>query len=846
MKRRSSFSIDQQADAIVDALKQGNRLVVEAPTGSGKSTQIPQFILDHGLAGCGRIVVLQPRRLPARMLARWVAAQRGVPLGSEIGYRVRLDNRTSAATRITYETEGMLVRQMLSDPDLKDVSVIIFDEFHERHVHGDLMLPMAMRLQAAGRPDLKIVVMSATLGAPRIADYLDPCGHITASGRTYPVDIRYLSAPRKSHAAIWDVAARSLAEAWAERGDGDVLIFMPGAYEIRRTIEAIRSQKLPGRVTCLPLHGELSPEAQDAAVAPLEGSKVVVATNVAETSLTIDGIVLVIDGGLARKPAFDPARGINTLMIESICKASADQRAGRAGRTRPGQCIRLWTEKDHRGRAERDAPEIQRIDPSEAILLLKRLGVDDIGSLDWLDAPREDAVARARLLLQDLGALDAAERLTPVGTQLAELPLHPRHGRMLLAGAALSCVEATARIAAMSQERPILLHRQNRHVLLARERSLGDGQGSDLLLALRALDYAEQHRFAETPCRSLGIHGQAARRVAQVADQLARMIPPELPNAAKGTASDDSLRKAVLAGFSDQLACLVNRAHRRYALVHRRRGTLDRESYASNSPLLVATEIHEIGRSGGEVELRLSQATGIDLASLRAMFPEDVHHKRIARYDPASKRVVCRKEVVFRDLTLDDESGGEPTCEEAAAMLAEEVNAGRLTLKQWDHRIEQWIARVNLLAAACPELGIPAITAEARQDLVQQVCFGARGYKDIKDKPVWPAVRGWLDRSQHAAVESCAPERLRLSNGRTPRVRYEAGKPPTIAMRVQELYDVNEPLTIAMDKVRVVVEILAPNQRPVQVTDDLSSFWQNSYEQVKKDLRGRYPKHEWR
>jgi ATP-dependent helicase HrpB len=370
-------------------LQRSRRIILTAPTGSGKSTQVPQMLLDLGALGSGKAVILQPRRLATRLLAKRVAEERGVPLGGEVGYQIRFESVCGPATRIHFETEGILLRQMLSQPDLPGVSAILFDEFHERHVYGDVTLAQALHLQKTTRPDLLLVVMSATLDTRLLQPYLAPCELVHSEGRTFPVEIEHLAKPlHPDRDTPWDAAAAAYERATrAGQNPGDALIFMPGAYEIQRTLDALRQTDAAKGALLLPLHGELPPHDQDAAVARYDRKKIVVATNVAETSLTIDGVRLVIDAGLARVARFDPWRGINTLLIENISRASADQRAGRAGRTAPGHAVRLWTENEHAGRAAHDLPEIKRVDPSEILLTLKALGVRDVETYPWLEPP---------------------------------------------------------------------------------------------------------------------------------------------------------------------------------------------------------------------------------------------------------------------------------------------------------------------------------------------------------------------------------------------------------------------------------------------------------------------------
>src|SRR6195256_3994382 len=403
--RREQLPIFELEQSLVAELKAQSRLIIQAPTGSGKSTQVPQILLDHDLLGDGQVVILQPRRLAARLLAARVASERTCRLGDEVGYQIRFENITSRRTRIRFVTEGILLRQLVQDPELRGVSAILFDEFHERHLYGDITLARAVQLQATSRRDLKLAVMSATLDAGLLEKYLAPCSVLSSAGRAFPVEIKYLPKPVGGDGyPIWDLAADEL-ERLAPNTSGDVLIFMPGKYEIGRTISAIRASRVSDRFVVLPLHGELPPAEQDAALAHYQKRRAIVSTNVAETSLTIDGVQVVIDSGLARIARFDPRRGINTLLIEKISRASADQRAGRAGRTAPGHCLRLWTEREHLARAEQELPEVKRLDLAEVVLTLKASGIEEIAAFRWLEPPVPKALENAEQLLADLGAI---------------------------------------------------------------------------------------------------------------------------------------------------------------------------------------------------------------------------------------------------------------------------------------------------------------------------------------------------------------------------------------------------------------------------------------------------------
>jgi len=816
--------------------------VLQAPTGSGKSTQVPQILLDAGLAGDGQIIILQPRRLPTRMLAARVAQERNVDLGKEVGYQIRLDNVSDSSTRIRFVTEGVLLRQMVGDPGLKGVSVLIFDEFHERHLYGDIALARAIDIQRSIRPDLKIVLMSATLDTALLESYLKPCNVLTSEGRTFPVDIDYLKREVIDEPA-WELAADAL----AQDGDdgGDVLIFMPGAYEIARTIEEIKRSGFDGVV--LPLHGDLSPRAQDAAVATYDQRKVVVSTNVAETSLTIDGVTLVIDAGLAKIAKYDPHRGINTLITEKISRASADQRAGRAGRTAPGRCIRLWSERDHLGRRAQDLPEIKRLDLAEVLLNLKASGVVDLESFHWIEPPDPKSLRRAIELLEDLGALErSSSKITPIGLRMLSFPVHPRYARMLLIADQLGCVATVALIAALTQERHLLKRSENSQMEHDRELLLGKEAESDFFILIRAWLYAQQH--GPDKSRRLGIRYAVAQQVAQLFEQFLEIAKAEGLTETKRVDEYDAeaLGKCMLVGFSDHLAKRIDSGTLRCDLVHRRHGVLARESVVQKSPLLVAGEIREIQGRDDELIVLLSQVTGVREEWLRELFPNDFRDASPVFFDSATRRVQARRDLIFRDLILQSSKIETPSPEQAAEILAREVVDGRCPLVNWTHEVNQWIARVNCLSEWFPELQLPVIDQGARFYLIQQICHGALSYKEIKERPVWSIVRAWLSKTQQENLDRFAPERIELPNGRRNKLAYAEGQPPVLAARIQDLYGVEGSLSIGNGRVPIVVHVLAPNHRPIQITQDLSTFWKEAYPKIKQELRRKYPKHEWR
>lgn len=826
------------------------RVLLKAPTGSGKSTAVPGMMVDAGVGG--RILVIEPRRMAARLLAGWVAKQRGTSLGAGVGYAVRFDTRYGRDTRIVYLTDGVFQRWLQEDPSLAGVGAVVFDEFHERRLAVDVALARCLDLQEGSRPDLKVVVMSATLETAGLADYLAPVEMLEAGGRTFPVEIEWRperppqndrrgGPPRE--VPVWERMVAVCREAMQEPDAGNVLMFLPGTHEIRKTIELLETGSLCRDWDVFPLYSSLPPAAQEAAVAPGRRPKVIVATNVAETSLTIDGVRTVIDSGLARMASFDPRRGIDTLHIRKISRASAEQRAGRAGRTAPGRCYRLWGQSEHARREAFELPEVRRLDLAECVLLLKAAGVGEIRNFRWLDAPLEDSLQRAEHLLHALGALDLAGGLTEEGVRMAELPLEPRFSRLMLAGMEHGCVAETAFIAAAVQGEGIF---SNRPGGVGRKDFLFADDGTDFAGEWRGFESAEAMQFDARRCSQLGIHGRGAREVAQGFERL-RAIATRAGWDWKDIdfkGRRENVAKAMLASFSDRLGIRMGQGTLACRVVGGRKGKLDEASCVKSAPAFVAAEITEV--EARDVIVHLRRATGIDPAWLKELFPEDFQVVDGASYDETRRRVVSRKETKFRDLVIESkESDHGVNVDAAAEILARRVLSGELVLKNWDAQVEQWTARLAGLSAWMPELELPGWGEEDRVSAVAQICHGALSYKEIKEASVWPVLREWLSGPQRAALDSYAPERVNLPTGQSAKVTYEPGKDPWIALKVQQLFGVWETPSIAGGRVPLLVHILAPNQRPWQMTKDLKSFWSGGYAQMRKDLAGRYPRQNW-
>ncbi len=820
-------------------------LLIKAPTGSGKSTQIPQFVLDSGFLAEGkRCIVLQPRRIAARMLAQRVARERNARLGGEVGYQVRFDNVTSRETRLSYVTEGVMLRQMLEDPLLERVGCICIDEFHERHLDGDLVLAFARQLQRTRRPDLKIIVMSATLVPGPLVEFMQPSKLLESEGRTFPVEVRYQAALQLKTGypePIWDQAARACEDLANSPGfSGDMLVFMPGGHEIRKTIAAIQGRSFARGRRVVPLHGELTPQDQDAAVTPGEQPKIIVSTNVAETSLTIEGVRAVVDGGTARTANYDARRGINTLTVQKISRASAEQRAGRAGRLGPGIAVRLWTQREHLLRPDSELTEVQRLDLSEALLALRVLSREPF---DWFEAPTLAAMARAENLLHDLGATDSSGQITGIGRQMSKFPLHPRFARMMLAAAELGCLREASLCAAAAQGRDILLVGKN-NASHKNEDFWEPGDVSEFQALLRAFARAEAMNFEPDACARYGIHAMASREAARSADQFIQLAKRVGLSINDEVAEPQALAKTLLAAFSDHLGVETSPGSRIYRLGGGYTGHLDKDAHIKAPRLLVASEIVEV--QGKALTVKLNNVTLIEEDWLREMFPSDLTTGKRAHYDSVNRRVMNMEETRFRSLVLSSKERGDPDETQAASLLAAEVIAGRLELPLWNEKVEQWITRVNCLSKWMPDLEIPPIGEEDRHILIEQLCHGCTTYRALKDREVFPALHQWLSHAQRDMLEKYAPERYALRNGKTARIVYDEKQPPSVSAVLQHMYDIHENPKVAAGRISVTVHLLSPAQRPIQTTGDIGRFWREGYPAVKAQLRGRYPRHEWR
>jgi ATP-dependent helicase HrpB len=833
--------VDAVLADLVAAMRRGPNIVLRAPTGAGKTTRVPPALLDAALPGPGRLLLLEPRRLAARAAARRIADERGTSLGDEIGYHVRFDRRAGPRTRLLAVTPGILLRLLHDDPFLESTGVVVFDEFHERGLDSDLALGMVRLLQQTVRPDLRIVIMSATLAVEEAAAYLGNCPKIVSEGRLHPVEILYEPRPERGRGGVTPplpAAAAAAAVRLLDRTPGDLLVFLPGMHEIRQTARHLEATAAEHDLAVLPLHGDLPPERQDAALLPLDRRKIVLATNVAETSVTVEGVTGVVDTGLARELFFDPGVGLDRLKLTPISRASAEQRTGRAGRTQPGVCVRLWTASGQLARPERTIPEIRRVDLAGAVLQLLCLGETDVSRFPWLQAPPEATVSQARTLLRRLDAVDE-NGPTDLGRRLARLPVHPRLARLLVEGWRLGQPERTALAAALLSERDPFERGDG-----PPQPRRGPATSSDVLDRVEALEDFERNGRLSGPVGRL--HRAGAQSVLRARDQLIRVLHSEMRRNDSGRTGrqpvrdpDEALLRTFLAAYPDRLARRREVGGRRGVMVGGRGVRLAPDSGVTESELYVCVDVVDAVGADALVQ----QASAVQREWLA---PEHLSSSVAFGFDAESERVTARRRLCVEDLPLEDVPAALPQDERVTAALAAAA-AERLdrVLPPDDSPAAAFRTRVRCLREWLPELGLPALDDADLLSALEWLCVGKRSFAELRSADWLGAFQGRLTPPQLQAVEREAPERLTVPSGSRLALRYEVGRPPVLAVRIQELFGLAETPRIAAGRVRVLLHLLAPNYRPQQVTDDLASFWNNTYQQVRKELRARYPKHAW-
>ncbi|MCK7550628.1 ATP-dependent helicase HrpB [Marinobacter goseongensis] len=793
-------------------LAETTTVLLQAPPGAGKTTRVPLALLDAPWRGDRKILMLEPRRLAARSAARFMAGQLREKPGQTVGYRTRLDTRVSAQTRIEVVTEGILTRLIQSDPMLEDYAAVIFDEFHERSLQADLGLALVRESQQALREDLRVLVMSATLDTAPIANILGDVPVLSSAGRAFPVEVLYRPLPRQGR--VVDQVVAVVHEALQEQS-GSLLVFLPGAGEIRRVEQQLRN-RLPPEVVIAPLYGNLKSAEQDRAITPATGGqrKVVLATAIAETSLTIEGVRVVIDSGQQRRAVFDANSGMTRLVTGRVSKASAEQRKGRAGRIEPGVCYRLWRESEQFGLADYTAPEILEADLAPLVLELAQWGARDATGVAWIDEPPRAHWQQAVALLQWLDMLDADGAITDHGKAARELGIHPRLAHMVLRGRSLGCGVLAAELAALLGERDLL----------------GPGSGADMHERIRVLHGERGHRSID-PARLQAV-GQAARRLAGQSSG-----GPQTP-------TETEIGRLLALAYPDRIARRRSGDAPRYQLSNGKGAALRDGDPLARHDWLVAAEL-----DGKAREATIYLADPVDLADLEQDLASHIRDTEEAHWDDARGTVVARKVRKLGELVLQERALAQVAPELVQRGLLNAIRKKGLESLPWTESSRQWCARVQLLAHTCPEDGWPDTSEPALLASLEQwlgpFMAGMGRWSDLRRMELMSALNSLLDYPQQQQLQTLAPVALAIPTGQSVRLDYTADNGPVLAAKLQALFGWTETPRVAGGRVPVVIHLLSPAQRPLAVTADLASFWRNIYPEVRKDTRGRYPKHPW-
>jgi ATP-dependent helicase HrpB len=821
--------IDDILPGIREALENSPSLVIEAPPGAGKTTRVPLAILNSPFLGNRKIVMLEPRRLAAANAARWMASCLGEDVGRTVGYTIRFERKVSAETRIEVVTEGVLTRRLQDDPLLQGTGVVIFDEFHERSLNADTALALCLDVQQGLRNDLKIIVMSATLDGGPVARLLGDAPVVTSQGKIFPVRVSYLLRDPEGRCA--EVAARAVLKALAET-EGDILLFLPGGGEIRRCRKLLEEGGGVAPVILCPLYGDLPYAEQERAIMPADRRKVVLATNIAETSLTIEGVRVVIDAGWSRQLRYDPATGLNRLVTVRLSSASAAQRAGRSGRLGPGTCFRLWTEHTQNSLVPFTPPEILTSDLCPLALDLALWGVADAASLSWLDPPPAPALNEGRRLLVRLGALDAAGRITPHGKAMAVLPVHPRLSHMLLAAQEREEGSLACDLAALLGERDIFIAAPPPVKKIASD--------SDLLDRVEALarwrgKEAERERQPE-------IDGAACRTVDRTAAHLRRLMGIK---ALPGPSSSGTIGLLLSKAYPDRIARQREPGSDRYLLTNGRGGSLSPRSALHDAPFLVAVNMEGGERGDGLIHL----ASALSLDMLRSEHAADIKRLRVVEWDRLQGRVVACEEERLGSIILASRPFAPSPDELRDALIRGIAGDAGLDALKWSPEAEQFRTRTGFLARLFPGEGWPDLSDEALLSTLEEwlgpSLAGLKSLSDLAGLDILPSLRRLLTWQQAARLDEGAPTHIRVPSGSRVPLQYPTDGPPVLAVKLQELFGLADTPTVAWGRVPVVLHLLSPARRPVQVTQDLKGFWNSVYPEVKKELKGRYPRHPW-
>ena len=819
----SGLPIDAALPALRAALAAHGAVVLTAPPGAGKSTVVPLVLLGEPWARGKRILMLEPRRLAARAVAERMARTLGEPVGRTVGYRMRRDTRVSKDTRLEVLTEGVLVRMLQSDPALEGVAAVLFDEFHERSLQADLALALALDARETLGAPVKFLIMSATLEADGIAALLGAAPVVRAAGRAFPVETRYAGtgapplpdALARGTASPEQALARLVLRALGET-HGDILVFLPGAREIRRVAALLQSAGAGARI--LPLYGDLSAEAQDAALTPVAGvRRVVLATNIAETSLTLEGVRVVVDSGLVRRLRFDPNTGMSRLELERISRASAEQRQGRAGRLEAGVCYRLWSEAAHRSLAPFTPPEILEADLAALALELAQWGAHEAGALRWLDPPPAALLHSARDLLARLGALDARGRITGHGREMARLAVHPRLAHMLLCARELGAVALAADLAALLAERDLLR---------------SGGRDADIRTRLDILR-------GEAPL------GETDRGALAAVRAQAREFVRQLGGATSARPYAESAGALLALAFPDRIGALRAGGEGRFTLANGRGAHFSEAQSLARQPLIVAVHLDDRER-----DARILLAAPLEREALEAVMPGALERRETVEWNRREQAVVARRELRLDQLLLESHPLAEVAAERTREAMLTGLRDLGLEALPWERESRELQARVALVRglggsyAQWPDLADAALAASL-EDWLAPWLDGVTRREHLSRLPLAEALRARLGWQRQRELDALAPTHLSVPSGSQIRIEYLDESAPVVAVRLQEVFGLTETPRLAGGRVPVTFKLLSPAHRPVQVTRDLGSFWRRGYAEVRKDLRGRYPKHHW-
>jgi ATP-dependent helicase HrpB len=865
----AALPIDPLLPGMATSLRARGAVAIEAPPGAGKTTRVPPALLDAGFGHRGEIVVLQPRRLPARLAAERVASQRGERIGETVGYTVRFAEEAGPHTRIRFITEGILLRRLLSEPNLPGVEVVVLDEFHERHLASDLALALLRRLQLGERPDLGLLVMSATLDTEPVCEFLGDCPLLRSEGRLFEIVVEHLAQPDARPLA--DQVASAVRRLYQEGLDGDVLVFLPGAAEIRRATEKLASLAEPRDLLVLPLHGDLPPAEQRRAVEPASRRKVILSTNVAESSVTIDGVVAVIDSGLARIASHSPWSGLPVLTVGKISQASAVQRAGRAGRTQPGRALRLYTRHDFDSRRPHEIPEIARLDLAEALLTLAALGVRDGEGFDWFERPAASALQAGRDLLRRLGSLDGQGRLTDTGRQMLRFPVHPRLARLIVEGERRGVGEDAAALAALVAEGDISEIARTRFA--GQSPRAGAPEGADLLDRLDRFRQARAARFARERLRGLGVDVRAAEAAELARRQLAAALrrdgPVKQPTESRGEpagspcgcvggrraertlpgfpsqadAVDEALAMATLAAFPDRVMRRRSPGSSEALLAS---GGVGAVGAQPPDDLLCAVDVEERSATGGRgrtVSVRL--AVGIRPEWLLDIAPGELTERDELQWNADRQRVERVSRLLYGALTLEESRQVAPPSPEASRLLAEAALTSAPRGQEHGEVPVELQAKLEILRQAFPEADVPVLDAQEWQAMVVAACEGITSLAELQASPIEDRWLASLPPQVARLLREEVPERIRLASGRVVPLHYQTGQTPWIESRLQDFFGMAAGPSICKGRVPLTLHLLAPNRRAVQVTSDLSNFWRQHYPKIRRELCRRYPRHAW-